>query len=66
MATLLADREAGRDRLLAEIGRLETEPTRILAHPALVHRFEAKVGRLRAALNVSVRPRTSCGVAAER
>lgn len=51
MATLLADREAGRDRLLAEIGRLETEPTRILAHPALVHRFEAKVGRLRAALN---------------
>ena len=55
LTALLADREAERARVVAQLrgGEAADEP-RILPHPTLVKRFEAKVARLREALTEEV------------
>ena len=52
LTALLAHRETERARVAAQLGACETgaEP-RILPHPTLIRRFEAKVARLREALD---------------
>lgn len=51
LASMLADREAERDRLRIELSAAATPEVDIMPHPALLRRYEEKVSNVREALN---------------
>ena len=51
LSTMLASREAERERLVGQLVRKPTAEETVVPHPTLIRRYEEKVGRLRETLN---------------